>query len=258
MMDGIVDTETGEILSRPHPTMPPQIAAAIVKVMGGVKQLGFDERNEHGKYSYASIDKFLAAMRPLLAAAGIFIMLDEVDVEVRPVTGTDQQGREKLTSYLFITYAVSVLHSSGVIWGPLHRRCYLPATGPQAFGSAESYVLKRFMRNLFQIPTGEKDADELPEGEIPARGAVAETRSDAGKAAWDLLGQKIRAADNLAALYLLDPKLIDGQRVPAWDTLKAAKLGSWNQRVALWDDRLAELRAMTVHAMPDEPPPYPP
>ena len=31
------------------------------------------------------------------------------------------------------------------------------ATGAQAFGSAQSYALKQFLRSLFMIPTGDKD-----------------------------------------------------------------------------------------------------
>ena len=36
----------------------------------------------------------------------------------------------------------------------------VPARGAQAFGAAQSYALKQFMRSLFQIPTGDReDAD---------------------------------------------------------------------------------------------------
>lgn len=161
------DPTTGEI-ARPH--MPPEIAGAVIKIMKDVKQLGFDEKNDHGKYQYASIDKFMSVFGPACANAGIFIALDEASADVRA-------GSKEGSAYLFIDYAVSVIHESGAVWGPMHRRCYLPATGPQAFGSAESYVLKRFMRNLFQVPTGEKDADALPDGNIPSgrisTGAIA-------------------------------------------------------------------------------------
>ena len=44
--------------------------------------------------------------------------------------------------------------------GPLHRSIMVPASmGSQAFGSAQSYALKQFLRSLFQISTGEKDQD---------------------------------------------------------------------------------------------------
>lgn len=144
-------------------TMPPEIAKAIIEIMSKAKQLGFDEKNLHGGYSYASIDKFLASMRPLCAEAGLAILLDEAGHEFR------ESG--KGTNYAFLDYEVWLVHSSGAMHGPLRRHLALPATGPQSFGAAESYVLKRFMRNLFQIPTGEKDgdADALPAGNIPTR-----------------------------------------------------------------------------------------
>ena len=43
--------------------------------------------------------------------------------------------------------------------------------GSQAFGAAQSYTLKQFMRSLFQVATGEKgqDADEHPPADLPAR-----------------------------------------------------------------------------------------
>lgn len=157
------DRETGE----PPRRMAPEIAAAVVNVMLEAKQLGFDERNQHGGYNYASIDKFLASLRPLCAKHGLIILLDETGCEFREGPA-NREG--KASSYAFLEYAVWLVHSSGAMHGPITRRLALPATGPQAFGSAESYVMKRFMRNLFQIPTGEKDADELPEGDVPVAG----------------------------------------------------------------------------------------
>jgi hypothetical protein len=160
--------------------MPKEIAEAVVKIMAGANQLGFDEKNTHGGYSYASIDKFLASLRPLCAKHGLVILLDETGCEFKEgPPREDNQGRPRPPqTYAFLEYAVWLIVESAT-WGPLTRRLALPATGPQSFGAAESYVLKRFMRNLFQIPTGEKDADDLAEGDIPAGRSGARQRAKA-------------------------------------------------------------------------------
>ena len=50
-------------------------------------------------------------------------------------------------------------HTSGTSYGPIHRKMMVAATGPQAFGSSQSYIEKYFLRALFKVPTGETDAD---------------------------------------------------------------------------------------------------
>ncbi len=137
--------------------MPPAIAAAAVAVMKQAKQLGYDEKNDHGKYPFASIDKFLATFRPLMSEAGLFLLIDEVDSDIR--AGESGKG------WLFIRYDVCLAHESGETWGPLRRHCAMPISGPQAFGAAQSYIIKQFMRALFMVPTGEHDADETAPSE---------------------------------------------------------------------------------------------
>ena len=39
--------------------------------------------------------------------------------------------------------------------------------GSQAFGSAQSYSLKQFMRSMFQVATGEEEVDHKPQSELP-------------------------------------------------------------------------------------------
>lgn len=161
-MADMIDASTGEISVAPS-RMPPEIAAAIIKVMKATRQLGFDERNQHGGYSYVSIDKFLDHFRPLMADAGLLVMIDETAVGYRD-SSPNKDGR--IVSWLTASYEVWIYHESGSSWGPLHRNLALPMTGPQTFGSGESYVQKRLMRALFMVPTGDKDADDTPTGEI--------------------------------------------------------------------------------------------
>lgn len=143
--------------------MPPEIAKAIIKVMGGVKKLGKTDRNDFDKYDFTSIDKFLEQVNPLCAEAGLIIVQDEIKREVLP-------GKNN-TPWLHFDFEFWLAHESGAFWDkPLHRGVMVPANGAQAFGSAQSFSLKQFMRSMFQIPTGDKDdadfekREELPNG----------------------------------------------------------------------------------------------
>lgn len=148
--------------------IPAEVAAAVTAVMGQIKMIGKDDTNQHQKYNFVSTDKFLAAVNPLCAAAGLAIFQDEDSAEVTSAEVTDQYGKTKTQSWLTARYAFTLAHKSGAAFGPLRRTVMVQANGAQAFGSAQSYALKQFMRSLFQIPTGDKDdADLQPAEELP-------------------------------------------------------------------------------------------
>src|SRR5215469_14670050 len=155
------DPETGEVIE--HKRMPPEIAEAIVKIKASAGKLVNDEKNEHGKYNYVSVDAFFERFQPLMAEHGLFTMIDEVASEVR------SQG-ERGSAWLFQEYEVWLCHVSGAMWGPMRKHLALPISGPQAYGAAESYVQKRLLRGIFMVPTGEADADSIAQtGDAPAR-----------------------------------------------------------------------------------------
>ncbi|HUT49973.1 MAG TPA: ERF family protein [Alphaproteobacteria bacterium] len=168
MMDGTIPCALeGERQSLTN--MPEAVAGAINAVMGRIKGLLKTERNRAGGYRFASIDDFLGAVNPLCAKAGLIILQDELDARLVH-DGTEHSNR----SWLWATFTFTLAHKSGALYGPLTRSVMVPASGAQAFGAAQSYALKQFMRSLFQIPTGDReDADftaprRLPEGAKPA------------------------------------------------------------------------------------------
>ena len=168
----IVDTETGEVVSAP--AVPPEIAAAIVAVKKQVRQLGSDERNEHGGYRYVSVDKFYERIGPLMAEAGLALLIDETETDVRVSETTDRNGNLRKTPWLFAQYQLAFMHASGCVSAPMRRSLAMPITGPQSYGAAQSYVEKQFLLQVFKIPTGEKDADETAQTEdAPSRPAAA-------------------------------------------------------------------------------------
>ncbi|MEK6591522.1 MAG: ERF family protein [Pseudomonadota bacterium] len=185
-----VDPETGEVrdeMPQPAPaprTTPPQVAAAVVAVMKKVKQLGYDDTNQHQRYGFVSIDKFLAFMGPLLAEAGLTLDVEEVGYDIRRQGGTDRDtGNAKESAWLYAQYRLWLVHESGAMSAPYSRSILVPVSGPQAFGSAESYVVKRFLRTKFFVPTGDKDdADLTAAGEVQPRGAQTRQAARSGAA----------------------------------------------------------------------------
>lgn len=137
--------------------IPPKVATAICAVMKDVPKLAKTERNEHGKYDFASIDTFLEAIRPLCAKHGLIILPDETETGM--LEGTDQYG--KPTRALSMIYEFTICHSSGETWNHRPKRSIAinAKMGSQAYGAGQSYALKNFMRALFQVATGEPDLD---------------------------------------------------------------------------------------------------
>lgn len=137
--------------------MPPEIAAPVIGVCKKVKVAVKEHVNKHGGYKYVSVDKFYEDMGPLLAEAGLIIMMHERAVE--------SDGK-----WLNVTYDIYLISEGGKTYGPVTRTQGVLANGPQAYAAAQSFAEKYFMRQLFKIPTGEEeaDADSQPRSQIPA------------------------------------------------------------------------------------------
>ncbi len=183
--------------------MPPAIAAAIIAVKGHIRQLGSDERNTHAKYAYVSVDKFYERIGPMMAEAGLALLIDEAASAVEISETTDRDGKLRKTPWLFAQYALSFMHESGAVSPPMRRSLAMPINGPQTYGAAQSYIEKQFLRQVFKIPTGEKDADETAQGDdAPARGrsiprfqTAAPAPSDAAAEARQRVRELIDAID---------------------------------------------------------------
>ena len=126
-----------------------KINTALARAMIEVQKLSKDDRNAHGNYSFASIDKFLDACRPILAAHGLHPNIDGV------ASDTFMAGSNKLWGKF--SYRISMHHESGQSTEPSGMDVMLPLTGAQTSGSAQSYALKQYLRGLLLISTGEKD-----------------------------------------------------------------------------------------------------
>lgn len=125
------------------------IHSAIAAACGQVRIIGKTDENKFDKYNFASIDKFLEMVNPICAKNGLFPMITETGYE-------NFQGKNG-SPWVRISYEITMHHMSGETLGPVARAVAVPMNGAQAFGSAQSYVLKQFFRSLFMIPTGDKD-----------------------------------------------------------------------------------------------------
>ncbi len=220
-----------------HTPMPAAIAAAIVAVMAEIPRLNKTETNTHGNYSFAGIDAFLDAVRPLCAKHGLIIIQDEDSF-------TSADG------WLTMRFAFTLAHSSGETWAvrPIRTALVNGKMGSQALGAAQSYALKMFMRSLFQISTGEKgqDIDEHPASNLPT---ATNPKPETTFADWKAFGYvKTKAADELRALGRMirdddatpDELTLDAHLVDAQPLIEAVQQCSdWWPDV---EDRLEERR----------------
>lgn len=129
--------------------IPPDIAAAICKVMAKVRTLGKTEKNKFDNYDFVSVDKFFEAVAPLAADAGLAILHQEADHEY--------YTNKKDSLWMRVAFEFYLCHQSGATAGPFRRCVAVPMNGAQSYGSAQSYAIKQFLRGIFLIPTGDAD-----------------------------------------------------------------------------------------------------
>lgn len=145
----------------PMPPMPPEIAKAVLLVMRSVGKIAKESKNPQGNYQYASVDAFLEIVNPACAEAGLIICPIELSCELGEFDTTDRDGRSKTRRQLTFRYNFMLVAEDGTSWCNERdiRSVTVEASGAQAAGAAQSYALKQYARALFQIPTGDEDAD---------------------------------------------------------------------------------------------------
>ena len=152
------------------PPMPPEIAAAVVKVMSGIKRLEKEGTNTFQRYKYTSVDQFFEAVGPLMAEAQIFTLVLESSMEVdRRETIDERSGQPKVSMWMIATYDIYLYHATGTFFGPILRSIQVPASGAQSYASAMSFIEKYFLRSLFKIPTGDAEIDVEDRRDLPPR-----------------------------------------------------------------------------------------
>jgi hypothetical protein len=188
------------------------VLSAISRAMGQVKKIAKEGKNTHDNYSFASIDDFLAAVGPICAEAGLIFHMQEAGTE-----DFVRKGKYAENSWMRMTFEITVYHTSGQHLPPVSRSVEVLRNGAQAYGSAQSYVLKQFLRALMLIPTGDKDdADygEKGEGTIEPsakakHGDTGASKNDEARKVYAMLQSQVRENKTLEDLesWWKDPDL---------------------------------------------------
>ena len=153
-----------------------KIYAAVAKAMGEIKRVSKDNRNAEQEYDFASVDDFMAMVGPICAENGLVTIIDEDSREF-----IEKPGKYGPTQWVSIAYQITTWHASGESLPPVRRHVEVIRNGPQAYGAAQSYVLKQYYRGLLAIPTGDKDDPEsnrVPEEPAYSNAAIKKISAD--------------------------------------------------------------------------------
>jgi len=133
-----------------------KILPAVAAAIGGVSKVAKTGRNTHDGYNFAGIDDFLALVNPVCSENGLFVHIDEGERE-----DFIRKGKFGENPWMRQSFSFTLYHSSGQHMPAVTRTVEVLRNGAQAYGSAQSYALKQFLRGAFLIPTGDKDDADL-------------------------------------------------------------------------------------------------
>lgn len=149
-------TNGGQMLRREQEPPPRyvgpvgHIAGAIADVMSKVGNIEKRGRNEYFGYNYARMEDVLYAVTPLMGAAGLAVIQNEVAKEIL-------EGNR-----LAVTYEFSIFHASGEVWpekprftGVCISRDRKGNWDDKAVSKCHTTARKYFLLALFQVPAGD-------------------------------------------------------------------------------------------------------
>ncbi len=182
------------------------IAGAIVRVISEVERLDKSSTNTFDNYKFASIDEFLDRVGKLCAKHGVYWTCDEVECEILSRAGKP---------WLRFRFELQVHHVSGESLEPCHRTVFVPFSGAQASGSAQSYAIKQFLRGQFAVACGDNDdpdyqpavSDPVDRVEYADATEISQIRSLLKEGGWD-------EAKTLKRLGLRTWNRLEKERVP--------------------------------------------
>ena len=143
------------------------ITSRVCKAKAEISKVAKNNRNNFAKYDYVSVDDMYDAVRDIMAKYELDLVVSEHTQEIREVSS---DSRSKL--WLLVTYTIGLVGEE-----PQKRSIAMPATGAQTFEAAISYVCKQWIRQRFQIPTGEVDVDDTDPKETKPPKAVAKKKA---------------------------------------------------------------------------------
>lgn len=133
------------------------IEVRVCKAKAAISKVAKTQFNKFGNYNYASVDDVYRAVREPMAQNNLDLRCSVVNHEVTEV------GSGK--AWLTMEYAIGFVGEE-----PQTSPISLPLTGAQTYEAARSYVCKQYLRQRFQIETGEVDVDASdPKESIPPK-----------------------------------------------------------------------------------------
>lgn len=230
---------------QPIPPMPKEIAKAIVSVTKKVGKLARDGKNSHGGYKYTSVDAFYEDAAPVVADESLVIYASAIGHQYEKIN-TDNGLRVAVT----VEYTFMLVHAeTGATWSDPNdiKQVRMWWTGAQTFGAAESYAIKQFMRGLFKIPTGDRDADEDDQtlrASQQGGAKVNQERKARGKAltskvvAFDFgHGKEVIAIDEMRERFGEYFESVDNPTLTAWASKNADAIKTlYDYDKRLWND----------------------
>lgn len=189
-------TETVEAVS--EPTRPAGIREAICAVMASLQRLKKADHNKFAHYDFTSVDDFKDAVRPLLAANGLFPHVTQADFKLVEIIG----DKEKKSTVAQFDFDITLKHVSREQEDPERMTVVLPLTGAQTSGAARSYAIKEWMKSRFLASAGDtgdvqEEADMMDQSREGVRLSKADAR-DTYKKVNDEMRQVALGRDHLA------------------------------------------------------------
>ncbi len=135
-------------------TVPAELAKALAAVQVDVAEIAKNATNQHARYDYATVDQIYEAVRPLLGKHGLTLLMHEVH-------------HESGNNALIVDYACWFVHESGATPRMFVRAAANAKMGSQAYGAAQAYASKMFLRRTFCLATGDPDLDAEPQEPMP-------------------------------------------------------------------------------------------
>lgn len=221
------------------------IIQAIAAAMTEVKRIAKDSRNTEQRYDFASVDDFLAMAGPICGKNGLVTLMDEEAVEE-----FTREGKYGPTHWLRIKFGLTTYHTSGASLPKAMRSVDVIRSGSQAYGSAQSYALKQYLRALLMIPTGDnEDADAQPKADgavvsfDPGPHIDAISAAQTGKALLGVIpgAHADHPAINAAIVARVSALIGTVPTVQALDAMSKAFAPIWGHVEAVANDRRAAL-----------------
>ncbi|PZO78476.1 MAG: hypothetical protein DI629_12325 [Mesorhizobium amorphae] len=177
------------------PTVVPvpqsQIGAAIARVMAELVRLEKADENKFARYFFTSVDDFKDAVRPLMAANGLWHETQQANFQFVEIKG----DKDKVSTVAQFDFDITLCHVSGEKKPPSRMTVFLPLTGAQTSGAARSYAIKEWMKDCFLASAGApEDIEEEADMKEQSREGMRLSKADA-RALFDKLTKELRETE---------------------------------------------------------------